>query len=49
VLLIDSRYARSDYKTLFPPEWSHCLTLDGHAAQEKQLKMFWEEKVGQEK
>jgi Rad3-related DNA helicase len=43
VLLIDSRYSRSDYKSLFPPEWSHCVSLDGRVTQEKILSRFWEE------
>jgi Rad3-related DNA helicase len=44
VLLIDSRYGRSDYKDLFPPEWAHCIYLNGYSTQEKMLKNFWDEK-----
>jgi Rad3-related DNA helicase len=42
VLLIDSRYARADYKGLFPPEWSHCLELAGNSSAREALEKFWE-------
>ena len=41
-LLIDSRYAADDYKSLFPGEWSHARLLAGPKDMADTLGNFWE-------
>ncbi|MDR1560512.1 MAG: ATP-dependent DNA helicase [Clostridiales bacterium] len=40
-LLIDSRFAGSDYKCLFPSEWSHARYINGPKDMEETLEGFW--------
>jgi len=41
VLLIDTRYTISDYRNLFPFEWSHARLLAGPNDMTKILETFW--------
>lgn len=41
VLLIDCRYARQEYKALFPPHWQHCKAVKSTAALQEALHKFW--------
>ncbi len=44
VLLIDSRYRQSGYKSLFPPHWAHAKRVESAAQLSSLLKNFWESK-----
>jgi Rad3-related DNA helicase len=41
VLLIDSRFAANNYKSLFPSEWSHARYVNGPRDMSKILEAFW--------
>ncbi|MDK9710457.1 ATP-dependent DNA helicase [Acidaminobacter sp.] len=41
VLLVDDRFTHSRYRKLFPPEWSHAVTLHSPEALAGALKTFW--------
>jgi Rad3-related DNA helicase len=45
-LLIDNRFASSEYKTLFPKEWSHARYIRGSSEIEDILENFWKHKRG---
>lgn len=42
VLLLDERFCRNDYRSLFPAHWSHCKTVYSPGALEQELAAFWE-------
>ncbi|MEG1381930.1 MAG: helicase C-terminal domain-containing protein, partial [Ruthenibacterium sp.] len=42
VLLIDSRYANSEYKALFPPHWAHYQRVERAQDVTENLRIFWE-------
>jgi len=41
VLLVDDRFTHARYRKLFPPEWSHAVTLHSPEALAGELKTFW--------
>lgn len=41
VLLVDDRFTHSRYRKLFPPEWSHAVTLHSPEALAAALETFW--------
>lgn len=41
VLLVDSRFAESRYRSLFPEHWKHCQVLYSNEAVESALQRFW--------
>lgn len=41
VLLVDDRFTHVRYRKLFPPEWSHAVTLHSPEALSAALKTFW--------
>ena len=41
VLLLDDRFARSEYTRLFPRHWQHLKYLNGTAALKAELQEFW--------
>lgn len=41
VLLVDDRFTHTRYRKLFPPEWSHALTLRSPEALAGALDAFW--------
>ncbi|HNW35227.1 MAG TPA: helicase C-terminal domain-containing protein, partial [Candidatus Ozemobacteraceae bacterium] len=41
VLLIDERFMRQGYRSLFPKEWSHFETVSSDAALKRALSAFW--------
>ncbi|MPW26589.1 ATP-dependent DNA helicase [Alkalibaculum sp. M08DMB] len=43
VLLIDNRYAQSNYKKLFPGHWKNAKYLDSKDKLNNELKLFWKE------
>ena len=42
VLLIDARYARSDYRALLPAQWSHARRVSSAAQVGEALQAFWQ-------
>jgi DNA excision repair protein ERCC-2 len=41
VLLIDERFSHSNYKNLFPSEWSHVKRVNNERSLIKILENFW--------
>lgn len=41
VLLLDDRFARSEYTRLFPRHWQHLKYLNGTEALKEELDRFW--------
>ena len=41
VLLVDDRFTHTRYRKLFPPEWSHAVTLRPPEALAEALEAFW--------
>jgi len=41
VLLVDERFIRQGYRTLFPKEWSHFETVSSEDALKRALSAFW--------
>ena len=44
VLLLDDRFARSEYTRLFPPHWAHLRYLNSTAQLSEALRDFWANK-----
>ena len=41
VLLLDDRFAQTEYARLFPPHWRHIRYLSGTDALGQALEQFW--------
>jgi DNA excision repair protein ERCC-2 len=41
VLLIDDRFVKRPYTTIFPSDWSHAVSVRNHQEIEKRVKAFW--------
>lgn len=41
ILLIDTRFARRDYKSLFPKHWKKAKSIDSIEKLEEELQSFW--------
>jgi Rad3-related DNA helicase len=43
VLLLDDRFARAEYRALFPAHWAHLRYLPGPEALQAALADFWQQ------